>query len=80
MQQRAANVPYYYGLLRQAFDTGLSPIFPMYYNFPQFDNAYLTDAKVCVCVFSDDATHKKVIILFFPVCRARSRNTLWVTM
>jgi hypothetical protein len=46
MQQRSSFVPYYYGLVRNTFDTGLSPIFPMYYNFPQFNNAYLTDPKV----------------------------------
>ncbi len=45
MQQREARVPYYYTLLRQAFETGVSPLFPMYYNFPQYANAYLTNAK-----------------------------------
>lgn len=45
MQQRAARIPYYYTLVRQAFDTGVSPMFPMYYNFPQFPNAYLNNAK-----------------------------------
>ncbi len=48
MQQRAARVPYYYTLLRQTFETGLSPMFPMYYNFPHFSNAYLTNAKVAL--------------------------------
>ncbi len=46
MQQRAARVPYYYTLLREAYETGVNPMFPMYYNFPQFHNAYLTNAKV----------------------------------
>ncbi len=46
MQQREARVPYYYTLVRHAFETGLSPLFPMYYNFPQFENAYATNAKV----------------------------------
>lgn len=46
MSQRVSLVPYMYNQIRKAYDTGISPIFPMYYNFPQFDNAYLTNAKV----------------------------------
>ena len=46
MVQRSSLVPYFYGLVRQAFDTGLSPIFPKYYNFPELPNAYLTNPTV----------------------------------
>jgi alpha-glucosidase (family GH31 glycosyl hydrolase) len=38
MQHRVALVPYIYNAWRQAFDTGLSLIRPMYYDYPQVLN------------------------------------------
>jgi alpha-glucosidase (family GH31 glycosyl hydrolase) len=40
LQVRATLLPYIYTTYRQAFDTGLSPLRPMYYDFPEFDEAY----------------------------------------
>ena len=45
MQRRAAMVPYFYTLVREAYDTGLGPLRPMYYEFPEHDEAYLSDMK-----------------------------------
>jgi hypothetical protein len=43
MQRRAAMVPYFYTLVREAYDTGLGPLRPMYYEFPEHDEAYYSD-------------------------------------
>ena len=43
LQRRSALVPYTYTLAREAYDTGLGPIRPMYYEFPEHDEAYLAD-------------------------------------
>jgi len=40
MLARASLVPYIYTGHRIAYETGLSLIRPMYYTFPEFDNAY----------------------------------------
>jgi alpha-glucosidase (family GH31 glycosyl hydrolase) len=40
MQRREALVPYIYNAARQAFDTGVGLIFPMYLEWPQCDEAY----------------------------------------
>jgi hypothetical protein len=37
---RASLLPYFYTLHRNAYDTGVGPIRPMYYNFPESDSAY----------------------------------------
>jgi alpha-glucosidase (family GH31 glycosyl hydrolase) len=40
MQRRAALVPYIYNAARAAYDTGIGLIYPMYYEWPQCDDAY----------------------------------------
>jgi hypothetical protein len=40
MQRRAALVPYIYNAARAAFDTGIGLVYPMYYEWPQCDEAY----------------------------------------
>ena len=40
LRRRTALTPYTYSLARKAFDTGLGPLRPMYYEYPAFDQAY----------------------------------------
>lgn len=40
LQRRTAFTPYTYTLARAAYDTGLGPLRPMYYEFPTLDMAY----------------------------------------
>jgi alpha-glucosidase (family GH31 glycosyl hydrolase) len=40
MQRRAALVPYIYNAARAAYDTGIGLVYPMYYEWPQCDEAY----------------------------------------
>jgi len=44
MIERESLIPYIYGAVRQAYDTGVSILRPMYYEYPQFNNAYKGDA------------------------------------
>ena len=44
MRRRAELVPYTYTLARAAFDTGLAPLRPLYYEYPEIDQAYAADA------------------------------------
>eukprot|EP00656_Telonema_subtile_P013176 TRINITY_DN16684_c0_g1_i3.p1 TRINITY_DN16684_c0_g1~~TRINITY_DN16684_c0_g1_i3.p1 ORF type:complete len:817 (-),score=152.03 TRINITY_DN16684_c0_g1_i3:124-2574(-) len=44
MTQRAKLVPYLYSLAREAYDTGVGPLRPLYYEFPEFDRAYSAQA------------------------------------
>ena len=46
MVLRAALVPYTYTNARVAYDEGLSLLRPMYYEFPEEDNAYMFDKQV----------------------------------
>ena len=46
MVLRAALVPYIYTHAREAYDEGLSLLRPMYYEFPEEDNAYMFDKQV----------------------------------
>lgn len=41
MQKRSALLPYIYTAVREAFDTGISLLRPMYYDYPTYQNAYL---------------------------------------
>ena len=43
MLRRAALVPYFYTLVREAYDTGVGPLRPMYYEYPEHDEAYYAD-------------------------------------
>lgn len=43
LQRRAALVPYTYTLARDAYDTGLGPLRPMYYEYPKLDHSYDAD-------------------------------------
>lgn len=43
MTLRASLVPYLYTAVRAAFDTGLTPLRPMYYSFPRQNMAYAAD-------------------------------------
>ena len=45
MRRRAELVPYTYTLARAAFDTGLAPLRPLYYEYPEIDQAYAADAS-----------------------------------
>jgi hypothetical protein len=45
LQTRAALLPYLYNAAREAFDTGVSLIRPMYYYWPDNDCAYLNNWK-----------------------------------
>lgn len=40
MKLRAAMVPYIYSNARRAFETGLSLLTPMYYEYPELDASY----------------------------------------
>jgi hypothetical protein len=44
LQDRAQLLPYLYTAVRQAYDTGLSLMRPMYYEYPQEDMAYAANA------------------------------------
>lgn len=48
LQDRVRHIPYIYTATRQAFDSGLSLIRPMYYDFPSFDMAFVP-AGVAMC-------------------------------
>lgn len=39
-QERISLVPYYYTFVRQAYDTGVSAIRPLYYEYPTVEDAY----------------------------------------
>ncbi len=43
---RASLVPYIYSNARTAYDEGISLLRPMYYDFPEKDNAYTYDKQV----------------------------------
>ena len=43
MVTRATWLPLLYNATREAFETGVSPIRPMYYEYPEEDMAYATD-------------------------------------
>jgi alpha-glucosidase (family GH31 glycosyl hydrolase) len=43
MQRREALVPYIYNAARQAFDTGIGLIYPMYLEWPQCSEAFMGD-------------------------------------
>jgi alpha-glucosidase len=45
LQAREELLPYIYTQARAAFDTGVGLIIPMYYDHPEFEEAYLTDAN-----------------------------------
>jgi hypothetical protein len=45
LQAREELLPYIYTQAREAFDTGVGLIIPMYYDHPDFEEAYLTDAN-----------------------------------
>lgn len=45
LQAREELLPYIYSQARAAFDTGVGLIIPMYYDYPTFEEAYLTDAS-----------------------------------
>eukprot|EP00042_Codosiga_hollandica_P032126 m.200668 g.200668 ORF g.200668 m.200668 type:complete len:1028 (+) comp53818_c0_seq1:262-3345(+) len=63
MQGRLSLVPYIYTAWRQAFDTGLSLIRPMYYDFPTQSNAYLAspDGSFPQYMFGDDILVSPVV-------------------
>ena len=70
MQNRVALVPYIYTAWRQAFDTGLSLIRPLYYDFPLLDAAYLAgpDGSFAQYMFGDD-------LMVAPVVTPADTNT-----
>jgi hypothetical protein len=45
LQAREELLPYIYTQAREAFDTGVGLIIPMYYDHPEFEEAYLSDAN-----------------------------------
>uniref|UniRef100_A0A6B2KX16 DUF5110 domain-containing protein n=1 Tax=Arcella intermedia TaxID=1963864 RepID=A0A6B2KX16_9EUKA len=45
MLERSALIPYIYNCHRIAFDTGVSILRPMYYEYPTYDQAYAGDAN-----------------------------------
>lgn len=67
---RSALVPYIYTAFRQAFDSGLSIIRPMYYDFPELEMAYAAtpDGAFGQYMFGDD-------LLVSPVTTKFNSNT-----
>jgi len=70
MVGRAELIPYIYTASRQAFDTGISILRPMYYDFPNQDAAYLGDetGKFGQYMFGDN-------IMVAPVLTQGSKDT-----
>jgi hypothetical protein len=71
LQTRASLLPHLYTATREAFDTGLSPLRPMYYAFPESDGAYGATAAgdYAQYLFGADS------MLVAPVVRPASAQT-----
>lgn len=62
LQDRVRHIPYIYTATRQAFDSGLSLIRPMYYDFPSFDMAFVPAVvAMCCCLWR---THHGVGVIY----------------
>ena len=66
---RASLVPYIYSSARQAYDEGLSLLRPLYYLFPEMDQAYSYDLQY---MFGSD-------VLVAPVTQPVDPSTLMIT-
>lgn len=64
LQDRVKHIPYIYTATRQAFDTGLSLLRPMYYDFPGFDMAYAAapNGSFAQYMFGDDLMVAPVVV------------------
>lgn len=60
IELRYALIPYIYTYARYAYDTGVSLCRPMYYDYPELDNAYTYEGEY---MFGND-------ILVAPVCKS----------
>lgn len=56
IRARAALVPYTYNAVRQLYDSGVGPLRPMYYEYPEFEMAYkgAGDGSFAQYFFGDD--------------------------
>jgi len=70
LRTRAKLLPYLYSLSREAFETGLSPLRPMYYTWPKEDMAYAStkDGNFPQYMLGDD-------LLVRPIVAAVENNT-----
>ena len=78
MQRRVALLPYTYTALRHGYDTGVSLIYPLYYDWPSHDEAYQMNGngQAAEYMFGPD-------ILVAPICQAGDSNqiatkTIWL--
>jgi alpha-glucosidase (family GH31 glycosyl hydrolase) len=62
MQDRARLIPYIYTATRQAYDSGLSLLRPMYYEFPLESMAYSGNPKQAQYMFGDDLMVCPVVV------------------
>ncbi len=79
MQYRASLIPYIYTAWRQAFDTGLSLIRPMYYDYPLLDGAYWANPNGSFpqYMFGDDILASPVVSESDPSNNMTSQN-IWI--
>ena len=72
---RYALVPYIYNAARKNYDTGIAMCYPLYYNHPEVDEAYLHSREfmfgddilaTCVAVPADKVTGVATIDMWFP--------------
>lgn len=75
LRNRAELLPYIYTAYRAAFDTGLSPLRPMYYDFPEEAQAYtaaVPDGSFAQYMFGDD-------LMVAPIVSAANTTTSMAT-
>jgi alpha-glucosidase (family GH31 glycosyl hydrolase) len=80
LQRRAAMVPYTYTLAREAYDTGLGPLRPMYYEYPTLDAAYGADmkGKQGQYFYGDDLLVSPITVPASNTSNYLSKMTWWV--
>lgn len=74
------QVPYTYTLARDAYDTGLGPLRPMYYEYPTFSNAYNADmtGKQGQYLYGNDMVVSPVTSPSAPNSSFLAPKTWWV--
>jgi alpha-glucosidase (family GH31 glycosyl hydrolase) len=80
LRRRRAMVPYFYNLVRDAFDSGLGPLRPMYYEFPEENNAYLADlnGNFAQYFFGDDMIVAPVVTPADPNTTNLASKKIWI--
>ena len=78
LQRRAALVPYAYTLAREAYDAGLGPLRPLYYEFPRLDAAYGCSPEDCQYFFGPDLVVAPVVAPASGAAGFLAPKRLWI--